>query len=68
LKAAAIQPFENVRDLAADKVHEIRQQKEVKKFLARIRGQAIIEWKSAELQQMYEKQVAAQAAQVSGGQ
>jgi peptidyl-prolyl cis-trans isomerase SurA len=68
VKVAAVQPFEGVRDLVADKVHETRQQTEVKKFLRRMRGQAIIEWKSTELQQMYEKQVAAQAAQTGSGQ
>jgi peptidyl-prolyl cis-trans isomerase SurA len=66
IKAAAIQPFESVRDLVADKVHDMRQQVEVKKFLTRMRGQAIIEWKSDELKQMYEKQLAALAAQPSG--
>jgi peptidyl-prolyl cis-trans isomerase SurA len=58
LKPAAVQPFESVRDIVADKVHEARQQTEVRKFMARVRGQAIIEWKNDELKRMYEKQVA----------
>ena len=58
LKPAAAQPFESVRDLVADKVHDARQQVEVRKFLARVRGQAIIEWKNDELKKLYEKQVA----------
>jgi peptidyl-prolyl cis-trans isomerase SurA len=62
LKPAAIQPFESVRDLVADKVHDARQQAEVRKFLARVRGQAIIEWKNDELKKMYEKQVAVESA------
>ncbi len=62
LKAAAVQPFESVRDLVADKVHDARQQVEVRKFLARVRGQAIIEWKNDELKRLYEKQVALDAA------
>jgi peptidyl-prolyl cis-trans isomerase SurA len=62
LKPAAIQPFESVRDLVADKVHDARQQAEVRKFLARVRGQAIIEWKNEELKKMYEKQVAVEGA------
>jgi peptidyl-prolyl cis-trans isomerase SurA len=65
LKPAAIQPFESVRDLVADKVHDARQQAEVRKFLARVRGQAIIEWKNDELKRMYEKQVAAESARGS---
>src|SRR6185436_7468857 len=58
LKPSAIQPFDSVRDLVADKVHDERQEKEVKKFLARIRGQALIQWKNEELRKAYEKQVA----------
>jgi peptidyl-prolyl cis-trans isomerase SurA len=58
IKPAAIQPFESVRDVVADKVHDARQQTEVRKFLARMRGQALIEWKNDELKKMYEKQVA----------
>ena len=50
-----------MRDLVADKVHDARQQAEVRKFLARVRGQAIIEWKNDELKKMYEKQVASRA-------
>ncbi len=58
LKPAAPQPFDSVRDLVADKVHDARQQVEVRKFLSRVRGQAIIEWKNDELRKLYEKQVA----------
>jgi len=60
LKPASIQPFESVRDLVADKVHDTRQQSEVRKFLARMRGQAIIEWKNDELKKLYDRQVAAE--------
>ena len=59
MKPASLQPFDSVRDLVADKVHDERQNREVKKFLARIRGQAIIEWKNEDLKKAYEKQVAA---------
>ena len=55
---ATTRSFESVRDLVADKVHDARQQTEVRKFLARMRGQALIEWKNDELKKMYEKQVA----------
>ncbi len=58
LKPAAPQPFDSVRDLVADKVHDARQQAEVRKFLARVRGQAIIEWKNDDLRKLYEKQLA----------
>ncbi|MEP6914299.1 MAG: peptidylprolyl isomerase [Acidobacteriota bacterium] len=59
LKPSAIPPFESVRDIVADKVHDARQQTEVRKFMARVRGQAIIEWKNDDLKKMYDKQVAA---------
>ena len=60
LKPASIQPFESVRDLVADKVHDVRQQTEVRRFLARMRGEAIIEWKSEELKKLYDRQVASE--------
>jgi peptidyl-prolyl cis-trans isomerase SurA len=62
MKAASTQPFESVRDLVADRVYEARQQAEMRKFLARIRSQAIIEWKNPDLQKMYEARLAAVAA------
>ena len=58
LKASTVQPFDAVRDLVAEKVHGERQRQEVRKFLSRIRSQAIIEWKNAELQKAYEQQLA----------
>jgi peptidyl-prolyl cis-trans isomerase SurA len=58
LKASAVQPFDSVRDLVAERVHSERQRQEVRKFLNRVRGQAIIEWKNAELQKAYEQQLA----------
>jgi peptidyl-prolyl cis-trans isomerase SurA len=62
LKPAAIPPFESVRDLVADKVHNARQQTEIRKFMARVRGQALIEWKNDALKKMYEAQVASDPA------
>ena len=55
---ASIPPFESVRDLAADKVHDARQQTEIRKFMARVRSQALIEWKNDTLKKMYEAQIA----------
>ncbi len=59
LKEAALQSFESARDLVAERVHTERQRQEVRKFLTRLRGQAIIEWKNAELQKAYEQLIAA---------
>jgi len=57
LKAQALQPFDSVRDLIADKVAGARTQVEMRKFLTRLRSQAIIEWKNEELKKAYEKAV-----------
>jgi len=65
LKAEALQPFDKVRDLIAEKVAGARTQTEMRKFLSRLRAQAIIEWKNDELRKVYEKQLA--AADSSGG-
>lgn len=67
LKPAAPQPFDDVRDLVADRVHDARQQVEVRRFLARMRGQAIIEWKNEELRKLYEQQVARDSAPAAPG-
>jgi hypothetical protein len=53
-----VQAFDSVRDLVAERVHTDRQRQEVRRFLTRLRSQAIIEWKNAELQKAYEQQVA----------
>jgi peptidyl-prolyl cis-trans isomerase SurA len=60
MKPAALQPFDSVRDLIADKVAAARTQTEMRKFLGRLRAQAIIEWKNEELKKAYEKQIAAE--------
>ncbi len=62
MKTAATQPFESVRDLVADRVHEAREQAELHKFLARIRSQALIEWKNVELKKLYEQRIATATA------
>jgi parvulin-like peptidyl-prolyl isomerase len=46
LKPSTVQPFENVRDVVADRVYGERQRNEVRKFLNRVRSQAIIVWKN----------------------
>ena len=58
LTTATPQPFEAIRDIVADKVFAARQESEVRKFLARVRSQAIIEWKNEDLRKMYEAEIA----------
>jgi peptidyl-prolyl cis-trans isomerase SurA len=62
LKEQAVQPFDSVRDLVAERVHGERQRQEVRKFLSRVRSQAIIEWKNDELRKAYEQVVGPSAA------
>jgi parvulin-like peptidyl-prolyl isomerase len=62
MKAQAVQPFESVRDLIGERVAGVRTQIEMRKFLGRLRAQAIIEWKNDELKKAYEKQIAGEPA------
>lgn len=57
-QAAVVPAFDTIRDVVADKVAAARQRTEVAKFLKRLRSQALIEWKNAELKKAYEQQVA----------
>jgi peptidyl-prolyl cis-trans isomerase SurA len=57
-KPSAVQPFESVRDVVAERVHGERQRTEVRKFLTRLRSQALIEWKNQDLKNAYEQQLA----------
>ena len=60
MKPAELQPFDRVSDLISTRVSEERTQTEMRKFIARLRTQAIIEWKNDELKKVYEKQIAAE--------
>jgi parvulin-like peptidyl-prolyl isomerase len=51
-------PFEDVRDVIAQKIYEQRLSGEEQKYLDKLRGQALIEWKDQNLKDMYDKQVA----------
>ena len=65
VKEASVQPFEDVQDLVSERVHTDRQRQEIRKFLARVRGQAIIEWKNPELKKAYD-QLIAETAKTQG--
>ena len=60
-KASAQRPFDSVRDLVADKVYQERSRTEMRKFIERVRRQAIIVWKNEELRKAYEQAVASMA-------
>ena len=54
----AAQPFEEVRDQISENVFNDRRLQEYRKFLDTLREDAIIEWKSEELEQAYEQYLA----------
>jgi len=62
LKPSGQLAFDNVRDRVADRVYQERSRTEMRKFLDRVRRQAIIVWKNEELRKAYEQQVAAMSA------
>ena len=65
-KAAGVRPFDAVRDLVADRVYQDRANSEMRKFLDRVRRQAIIVWKNDELRKAYEQQIAARGGSNPG--
>jgi parvulin-like peptidyl-prolyl isomerase len=54
---AVVLPFDKARDDIGNKVVQRKQQQEFEKYLQRLRGQAIIEWKNQELRKLYEQRV-----------
>jgi peptidyl-prolyl cis-trans isomerase SurA len=56
--ATKLATFEDARDRASDKVFQSKQAVEFQKYLARLRSQAIIEWKNAEAKKAYEQALA----------
>jgi parvulin-like peptidyl-prolyl isomerase len=61
---AAPEPFEAVRDQIADKVGSTRMEGEQKKYIEKLRAQAIIEWKNDELRKLYEQKMAAKSPEL----
>jgi peptidyl-prolyl cis-trans isomerase SurA len=66
-KPASQRPFDSVRDLVADRVYQERTRTEMRKFIERVRRQAIIVWKNDELKKAYEQAVAAMATGANPG-
>jgi peptidyl-prolyl cis-trans isomerase SurA len=61
---AAPEAFENVRDQIAEKVGSSRMDGEQKKYIEKLRAQAIIEWKNDDLKRMYEQKMAAKSPEL----
>jgi peptidyl-prolyl cis-trans isomerase SurA len=56
-------PFDQAREQIANKVAQTKQRGEFQKFLVKIRSEALIEWKNAELKKLYDQRVASDATE-----
>jgi peptidyl-prolyl cis-trans isomerase SurA len=63
--ASEAEPFEKSRDQIRQRILESRQDVERAKFLDKLRIQAVIEWKDAAYEKMYDEARAAQAKNVA---
>jgi peptidyl-prolyl cis-trans isomerase SurA len=59
--ASEVEAFDKVRDKISQKVYSERLEGETQKFLTKLRGTALIEWKDDAYKAMYDKGVAARA-------
>jgi parvulin-like peptidyl-prolyl isomerase len=66
LTPATALPFDQVRDQIGDRVANERSRGEMEKFIKRLRAEAIIEWKNADLKKLYDQKIA-EIAPVVGG-
>ena len=57
MEQATVLPFDKSRDQIVNKVYQEKRAVEFRKFMQKLRDQAIIEWKNAELQKVYEEQM-----------
>ena len=63
----AAAPFDQAREQIANKVAQTKQRGEFQKFLAKIRAEAIIEWKNPELKKIYDARIASDATEAVKG-
>jgi peptidyl-prolyl cis-trans isomerase SurA len=57
LNAAAELPWEQAREQIGNRVAQTKQAAEFSKYMQKLRAQAVIDWKNAELKRMYDEQV-----------
>jgi peptidyl-prolyl cis-trans isomerase SurA len=62
LTPATVLPWEQARDEIGTRVANTKQAAEFAKYIVKLRAQAVIEWKNAELKKLYDQRVAAEAA------
>jgi peptidyl-prolyl cis-trans isomerase SurA len=64
---SAVIPFEQARDQIGNRVGQTKQRGELQKFLVKIRSEALIEWKNADLRKVYEQKVAQDSTEAAKG-
>jgi parvulin-like peptidyl-prolyl isomerase len=64
---SSVIPFDQARDQIGNKVGQTKQRGEFQKFLARIRSEALIEWKNLDLKKLYDQRVAADTVDATKG-
>ncbi len=63
LTPATLLPWEQAREEIGNRVANTKQAAEFSKYLVKLRSQAVIEWKNAELKKLYDQRVALEAAE-----
>lgn len=59
--------FDQAREQIANRVAQTKQRGEFQKFLVKLRGEALIEWKNAELKKLYDDKIARDLADAQKG-
>lgn len=65
METATVKPFEESRDEIADRIATEKRRGEFTKFLEKLRGQAIIDWKNEEIKKAWELGLKQQAAEAT---
>jgi peptidyl-prolyl cis-trans isomerase SurA len=66
LSARETTPYDKARDQISEKVFAAKQQEEFSKYMDKLRAQAIIEWKNADLKKAYDEGVKQGITSTSG--
>jgi peptidyl-prolyl cis-trans isomerase SurA len=64
---AQAMPFEQAREQINDRVFTGKRQAELRRFLAKLRSEAIVEWKNPDIKKAYDEGLARQAQESDGG-
>jgi peptidyl-prolyl cis-trans isomerase SurA len=59
---STVKPFEQAREDIVNKIYNERRAAEFRKYLQKLRAQAIIEWKNDDLRRMYEQALSSEAS------